>query len=82
MHYTELESLYDKFGGKFRFAVLLQKRVQQLVSGERRLVSADQLDSEDPVEVAIVEAREGKIWLDANDEVKSGKAEKAEKVAS
>ena len=75
MHYSELESLYDKFGGKFRFAVLLQKRVQQLVAGERRLVS---IDTKDPVAIAIAEAKEGKIWLEAGD-VKAGDAASAPK---
>jgi len=68
MHYAELEELYDQYGGKFRLTVLLQKRVAQLVSGERRLVRG--LDTDDPIEVAIAEAREGKIWL-VEDEVQT-----------
>jgi DNA-directed RNA polymerase subunit K/omega len=60
MHYTDLEDLYDKFGGKFQFSVLLQKRVAQLVSGERKLVPTK---ADDPISIAIAEAKAGKIWL-------------------
>ena len=61
MQYTEIEDLYDKFGGKFPFTVLLQKRVAQLVAGERRLV---QSPKDDPISIAVAEARAGKIWLE------------------
>lgn len=69
MHYAELEELYDQFGGKFRLTVLLQKRVAQLVSGERRLVRG--LDTDDPIEIAIAEAQAGKIWLEEEELVTS-----------
>ena len=62
MHYKDLEDLYEKHGGKFRFAVLLQKRVYQLVHGGKSLVKVD--DDSDPIATAVAEARAGKIWLD------------------
>lgn len=64
MHYLMMEDLYDKFGGKFRFSVLLQKRVRQLVQGERPLVRVTEKERKNPIAVAVLEAREGKIWLD------------------
>jgi DNA-directed RNA polymerase subunit K/omega len=64
MHYVMMEDLYDRFGGKFRFSVLLQKRVRQLVQGERPLVPVTEKERKNPIAVAVLEAREGKIWLD------------------
>ncbi len=61
MEYRELEDLYDKVGGKFKLAVLLQKRTAQLVRGDKRLVKTN-IDS--PIDVALMELREGKIWLE------------------
>ena len=68
MDYRDLEGLYDKCGGKFRLAVLLQKRVQQLVKGDRRLVS---VESENPIDIALAEVIQGKVWLDGNDQLAS-----------
>ncbi len=64
MHYEMLEDLYDKFGGKFRFSVLLQKRVRMLVEGARALVQVDEKDRRDYIRIAILEARAGMIWLE------------------
>jgi DNA-directed RNA polymerase subunit K/omega len=64
MHYEMLEDLYDKFGGKFRFSVLLQKRVRMLVDGARPLVMLDEKDRRDYIRIAILEARAGMIWLE------------------
>ncbi|NUQ35482.1 MAG: DNA-directed RNA polymerase subunit omega [Planctomycetaceae bacterium] len=68
MHYPDLEMLYEKHGGKFRVAVLLQRRVQQLVRGDKKLVA---VDSDNPMDIAVAEARAGKIWLDESDDLKS-----------
>ena len=68
MHYSELEELYDKCGGKFRFAVLLQKRIQQLVQGDKKLVP---LETDSPMAIAVEEVREGKIWLEDEKIVKA-----------
>lgn len=64
MHYESMEDLYDKFGGKFRFSVMLQKRVKQLVSGERPLIAVKEKDRKNPIAVAVLEAKAGKIWLE------------------
>ena len=67
MHYRDAEDLYDKFGGKFAFTVLLQKRVRQLVGGEKRLLKLGE-GVNNPIDIALAEARAGKIRL-VNDEV-------------
>jgi DNA-directed RNA polymerase subunit K/omega len=74
MHYTQLEDLYDKFGGKFRFSVMIQKRVAQLVVGERKLVPGT---FDDPISIAIAEAREAKIWLEEDELVTAETGKKA-----
>lgn len=73
MNYKDLESLYDKFGGKFRFSVLLQKRVRMLVEGDRPLVRPK---GTNPVDIAVSEAQAGKIWLEeGSDKVMTGTAD-------
>lgn len=64
MHYEMLEDLYDKFGGKFRFSVLLQKRVRMLVDGARPLVMIADKERRNYILIAILEARAGMIWLE------------------
>lgn len=61
MNYRELEDLYDRFGGKFAFTVMLQKRVRMLVRADKPLL---RVESDNPIDIAVAEARAGKIWLD------------------
>lgn len=79
MHYVMMEDLYDRFGGKFRFSVLLQKRVKMLVQGERPLVLVTEKERKNPIAVAVLEAREGKIWLDDSDGIVVGEQAAAAK---
>lgn len=72
MNYRELEDLYDKFGGKFRFTVMLQKRVHKLVKGERALVKVK--DPQAFIDIAVAEARAGKIWMEDGDVVSAAPA--------
>lgn len=54
--------LTTKCGGVFKFTVLLQKRIQELVSGAPKLVDDP---STDPVEIALKEIDAGAIELEA-----------------
>lgn len=63
LDYPELEMLYSMAGGKFRLTVLLQRRVTQLVNGERRLVKLGQEHEKDYIYVAVQELKQGKIKL-------------------
>lgn len=61
--YPKLEELYSKAGGKFRFTVLMQRRVQELVRGDRRLVSLPHQFEKDYMRIAIEEFKADKISL-------------------
>lgn len=55
------EQLLARAGGRFKLTTLLQKRVLELTRGASKLVD---IDSGDPVEIAMWEIVEGKITLD------------------
>jgi len=42
MNKSEVDALAEKFGGRFKLTVLIQKRVKELVKGAARLVETDQ----------------------------------------
>ena len=52
--------LAEKVGGLFRLAVLLQKRVHELVGGSPKLVKTDE---DDPINIAMMEVAAGAIEL-------------------
>lgn len=54
------EELVKKIGGSFRLAVLIQKRMLELMQGARPLVPRENMSD---LELAIREVREGKIVL-------------------
>ena len=60
MNHTRVMELSKKAGGLFRLAVLLQKRVRELVGGAPRLVETDE---EDPIDIAMLEIEAGAIEL-------------------
>jgi DNA-directed RNA polymerase subunit K/omega len=68
LDYPELESLYSMAGGKFRLTVLLQRRVQELVSGSPRLIKISDKHSKDYVYIAVQELKAGKIRLAEDNE--------------
>jgi DNA-directed RNA polymerase omega subunit len=49
-----------KIGSTFALTVLLQKRCQELVRGASRLIETDH---KNPIDVALEEVLQGKIWL-------------------
>ncbi|MHC4839795.1 MAG: DNA-directed RNA polymerase subunit omega [Planctomycetota bacterium] len=63
LDYPKLEELYAKAGGKFRFTVLIQRRVAELVRGDRRLVSLPHQFERDYMRIAIEEFKADKITL-------------------
>lgn len=58
MDKSEFDALADKFGGRFKFTVLVQKRVRELVKGAARLVETEKKNL---IDVALEEIRQGKI---------------------
>ncbi len=75
MDKSEIDLLAEKFGGRFKLTVLIQKRVRELVKGAARLVETDKKNL---IDVAMDEIRSGKIsWehMMAEDEGRKGKKE-------
>jgi len=60
MDAKKLREAKKKIGNTFELTVLLQKRCQELVRGAPKLVQAD---AKSPIDVALEEILEGKIWL-------------------
>lgn len=60
MNHNRVIELTDKAGGIFRLAVLLQKRVRELVNGAPSLVETDE---EDPIDIALLEIEADAIEL-------------------
>jgi DNA-directed RNA polymerase subunit K/omega len=55
-------------GGKFRLTVLLQRRVQELVSGSPRLLRIEEKHGKDYIYIAVQELKAGKIRLAEDNE--------------
>ena len=60
MDRTKVMKLAERSGGLFRLAVLLQKRVQELVNGAPKLVKTDE---DDPINIAMLEVEAEAIEL-------------------
>lgn len=81
MDATKLREARKKIGNTFALTVLLQKRCQELVFGARPLVE-ERFKS--PIDAALEEIVQGKIWLGSIAESASladATVEKAEEVA-
>jgi len=61
----DVERLAERAGGRTRAAALVQKRIRELERGWPKLVD---FDSQDIIQVALEEYRQGKIWLVEGDE--------------
>ena len=59
------EELFKKAGGSFKLAVLIQKRMLELMQGSRPLIPRE---GRSDLELAVREIREGKIALVSLDE--------------
>jgi len=58
--YYSLDKFADEQGGSTKLTVLLQKRTRELIKGLPRLVD---INSDDPVQIALEELFQGKIEL-------------------
>lgn len=61
MNKSEIDELSEKIGGRYRFTVLVQKRVKELIRGATRLIESD---SKNLIQVAIEEIKQGKIGIE------------------
>lgn len=62
MDLKKLRAAKEKIGGTFEITVLLQKRCRELVRGAQQLV---EFKSRSPIDIALEEVLQGKIWLGA-----------------
>jgi DNA-directed RNA polymerase subunit K/omega len=54
---TELDQMAEKFGGRYKLTVLIQKRLKELVKGGQKLVD---VEDRNLINVVIEEIRQGK----------------------
>ncbi len=72
---TEIDQLSEKFGGRYRLTVLIQKRLKELVKGAAKLVD---LEDRNLINIVIEEIRQGKVTfegleLEGKEETKKSK---------
>ena len=68
MNHTKVIDLADKVGGVFRLAVLLQKRVRELIRGASPLLETRETN---PIKIAFLEMERGLIELIPDEESQS-----------
>ena len=64
MNKSEIDGLAEKFGGRFKLTVLIQKRVRELVKGAQKLIETDHKNL---IDVAIEEIKAGKVVYEGMD---------------
>ncbi len=57
-NYMEIDQLAEKFGGRYKLTVLIQKRLKELVKGSQKLVD---LEDRNLINIVMEEIRQGKI---------------------
>ncbi len=62
---AQIEELVEKVGGRYRLTVLIQKRLRELNRNSPRLVD---IDSDNPLEIAIAEIQNDMISLVSEEE--------------
>ncbi|HLF93559.1 MAG TPA: DNA-directed RNA polymerase subunit omega [Planctomycetota bacterium] len=72
---TEIDQLSEKFGGRYKLTVLIQKRLKELVKGAAKLVD---LEDRNLINIVIEEIRQGKVTfegleLEGKEETKKSK---------
>jgi DNA-directed RNA polymerase subunit omega len=70
---TELDQLSEKFGGRYKLTVLIQKRLKELVKGGQKLVD---LEDRNLINIVLEEIRQGKVtWegLDLEEKPEGGR---------
>ena len=71
MDSSEIDQLAEKFGGRYKLTVLIQKRLKELVKGGQKLVD---LEDRNIINVVMEEIRQGKIGFEGQqfeDELKA-----------
>jgi DNA-directed RNA polymerase subunit omega len=58
---TEIDQLSEKFGGRYKLTVLIQKRLKELVKGAQKLVD---LEDRNLINIVIEEIRQGKVTFE------------------
>lgn len=61
---TEIDALSQKFGGRYKLTVLIQKRLKELVKGGQKLVD---LEDRNLINVVLEEIRQGKVTFEGFD---------------
>ena len=73
----EIDGLAEKFGGRYKLTVLIQKRLKELVKGGQKLV---ELEDRNLINVVLEEIRQGKVsWEGLEMEEKEEGRKKAKK---
>lgn len=77
MNRSEIDTMAEKFGGRYKLTVLIQKRLRELTKGAQKLVD---VDSRNLIEVVLEEIKQGKIAIEGylEEGEKKGKKEKKE----
>ena len=73
MEATDIDQLAEKFGGRFKLTVLIQKRLKELVKGSQRLV---ELEDRNLINIVLEEIRQGKVRFEGysiDEDEKEGK---------
>lgn len=75
--YEELndDALIDQVGGRFKLSTLIQKRLVALIKGAPPLV---RLNTKDKMRIVIEEIRQGKVYLDTENIVRTAEPAPAE----
>jgi DNA-directed RNA polymerase subunit K/omega len=58
MDKSEIDQLTEKFGGRYKLTVLIQKRLKELVKGGAKLVD---MEDRNLINVVMEEIRQGKV---------------------
>jgi DNA-directed RNA polymerase subunit omega len=69
---TEIDQLSEKFGGRYKLTVLIQKRLKELVKGGQKLVD---LEDRNLINIVLEEIRQGKVTFEGLQLEEDGKDE-------
>jgi len=75
LSYTEIDQLAQKFGGRYKLTVLIQKRLKELVKGGQKLTD---LEDRNLINVVLEEIRSGKVVFEGY-QIEEGMKEEGKK---
>jgi DNA-directed RNA polymerase subunit omega len=61
MNTSEIDQLAEKFGGRYKLTVLIQKRLKELVKGGQKLV---EVEDRNLINIVLEEIRQGKVTFE------------------